>query len=63
MVEANLTMENRYVLFREAIQTTTLLDSLIVVEIDGVKATRYKHFLEKILVGQVICGHSVRPGQ
>jgi len=47
MIEANLSIASRYQLFREAIHTATLLDSLVVVEIDGVKATRYKHFFNR----------------
>lgn len=44
MVDANVPLETRYKLFREAFGTATKLDALVVVEIDGVKATRYKHF-------------------
>eukprot|EP00957_Ditylum_brightwellii_P026291 1988625-Ditylum_brightwellii.AAC.1 len=37
----------RYQIFPKAFETTTLLDGAVVVEIDGVKKTRYKHFCSK----------------
>ena len=44
MTAANVPMRERYLLFREAINTATMLDGLVVECIDGKEATRYKHF-------------------
>jgi hypothetical protein len=44
MYAANLTLELRYRLYREAFQTATLLDGLLPVEINGVVKSRYNHW-------------------
>jgi hypothetical protein len=44
MIAANVPMAIRYVLFKEAFTTATKLDALVAVEVDGVTASRYKHF-------------------
>ena len=44
MYQANLPLEMRYRLFREAFQTATLLDGLVPVEIGGKFASRYNHW-------------------
>ena len=41
---ANVPFEMRYKLFRDALQTATMLDGLVVVEINSVKAPRCKHY-------------------
>jgi hypothetical protein len=47
MYHANLPMEIRYKLFKEAFQTATLLDALVVVEIEGEKKSRVEHWSGK----------------
>jgi hypothetical protein len=47
MHRANVPEKERYKLFKEAFKTATLLDALIVVEIDGVKKTRVEHWSGK----------------
>jgi hypothetical protein len=44
MFQANLPLEMRYRLFREAFQTATLLDGLVPVEINGKISSRYDHW-------------------
>jgi hypothetical protein len=44
MAAANIPMQIRYKIYREALKTATVLDGLMVVEIDGMTASRYKHF-------------------
>jgi hypothetical protein len=44
MVAANIPMELRYKIYKEAFKMAMLLDGLMIVEINGVKTTRYKHF-------------------
>jgi Reverse transcriptase (RNA-dependent DNA polymerase) len=44
MNAANVPRHFRYILWREAFQTATYLDGLIIMEIDGVKQTRYEHW-------------------
>ena len=44
MVDANIPMDMRYVLFRTAVITATYLDGLIVQCVDGHSATRFVHF-------------------
>jgi hypothetical protein len=44
MSDANVPMSLKYLVFREALMTATLLDGLVVLEIDGKAATRYVHF-------------------
>ena len=44
MIAANLPLEKRYVFFREAIQTATLLDGLDVTIIEGISLTRVDHW-------------------
>ena len=44
MHRANVPLNYRYELFREAFATITQLDWLAVIEIDGVNKTRYKHW-------------------
>ena len=41
---ANVPFEMRYKLFRDALQTATMLDGLVVVEITSVKSPRCKHY-------------------
>lgn len=43
MIAANLPVDKRYVFFREAIQTATLLEGLVVTAIDGTKLTKIEH--------------------
>jgi hypothetical protein len=47
MIKANLPKNVRYLLYKEAFKTATMLDGLVVVEIDGIKKTRYEHFFGK----------------
>jgi hypothetical protein len=47
MIKANLPNNVRYFLFKEAFKTATMLDGLVVVDIDGIKKTRYEHFFGK----------------
>jgi hypothetical protein len=44
MVRANIPMNKRYLLFREAFKTTTFSDSLAVTILGTKKATRHAHF-------------------
>ena len=44
MIAANLPLAKRYVFFREAMQTATLLDGLVVTAIEGIKLTRVEHW-------------------
>jgi hypothetical protein len=44
MHRANVPLEMRYKIFKEALTTITMLDWLAVVEINGVTQTRYKHW-------------------
>ena len=44
IIAANLPLEKRYVFFREAIETTTLLDGLVVTTTEGIKVTRVEHW-------------------
>jgi hypothetical protein len=44
MVRANIPMNKRYLLFREAFKTATDLDSLVVTTVGAKKATRHEHF-------------------
>lgn len=48
MIRANVPYEKGFKLFREAFVTALLLDGLMVITIDGKKATRYVHW----------CGHN-----
>jgi hypothetical protein len=41
---ANIPVKQRYRIFREAFKCATHLDNLMVIEIDGKKATRYEHW-------------------
>jgi hypothetical protein len=43
MVRANIPMNKRYLLFREAFKTATDLDSLVVTTVGTKKATRHEH--------------------
>jgi hypothetical protein len=43
MVRANIPMNKRYLLFREAFKTVTDLDSLVVTTVETKKATRHEH--------------------
>jgi hypothetical protein len=47
MVRANIPMNKRYLLFREASKTATDLDSLVVTTVGTQKATRHDHFYGK----------------
>jgi hypothetical protein len=44
MVEANVPLEVRYLVYHKAFETATLLDGLTTVTIDGVTKTRYEHW-------------------
>jgi hypothetical protein len=44
MAEANVPTSLKYLLFREALMTATLLDGLVVQEVDGKAATRFVQF-------------------
>ena len=44
--------EMRFILYREAIMTATLLDGLIGWTLDGKTATRYHHFWQRSSMGQ-----------
>ena len=44
MIRANVPIETRYNLFREAFTTATLLDGLVVTTLNGKTATRYIHW-------------------
>ena len=44
MIAANLPVEKRYVFFREAMQTTTLLDGLVVAIIEGISLKRVEYW-------------------
>eukprot|EP00957_Ditylum_brightwellii_P002720 209034-Ditylum_brightwellii.AAC.1 len=48
MHRAKVPKAMRYQVFPEAFETATLLDGAVVVEVDGVKHTRYKHFCDKL---------------
>jgi len=48
MYRANVPKPMRYQIFPKAFETATLQDGLVVVEIDGKKATRYEHFAGKL---------------
>ena len=48
MHNANVPERTRYKLFREAFSTATHLDGLKVVNLDGVKKTRYEHWCGKV---------------
>jgi hypothetical protein len=43
MVRANIPLNKRYLLFREAFKTATYLDSLVVTTVGTNKATRHEH--------------------
>ena len=65
MIRANVPMKERYMLFREAFMTATLLDGLITIAIGGVTATRYVHFEHAmcILQSRILRLHSTyKPG-
>jgi hypothetical protein len=47
MVRANIPMNKRYLLFREAFKTATYLDSLVVPKVGTKKATRHEHLYGK----------------
>ena len=47
MHHANLPMEMRFRLFGEIFTTITLLDGLTIIEVDGLKQSRYKHIFKK----------------
>jgi hypothetical protein len=47
MVRANIQMNKRYLLFREALKTATDIDSLVVTTVGTKKATRHEHFYGK----------------
>lgn len=40
----NVPLKMRYILFQECFKTSTLLDGLAVIEVDGKLATRYEHW-------------------
>jgi hypothetical protein len=44
MIKANLRKNFRYLLNKEAFKTNTMLNGLVVVDIYGIKKTRYEHF-------------------
>ena len=44
MAEANVPLRYRFRLFPLAFDMAMQLDSLIIVDVDGTKATRYEHF-------------------
>ena len=44
MIDANVPYLTRYKIVHEAISTATKLDGLVIVSINGKKATRYEHF-------------------
>ena len=48
MHHANVPMEDRYMIFKEAIMTATRLDGLTVVVRSGKKATRSKNYMGKV---------------
>jgi hypothetical protein len=47
MHRANIPLTLRYKLWREAFKTVTMLDGLMVIEIEGVHATHYFHWSGK----------------
>ena len=47
MHHANLPMEMRFRLFGEIFTTITLLDGLTIIEVDGLKQSRYEHIFKK----------------
>ena len=47
MHQANLPMEMRFRLFGEIFTTITLLDGLTIIEVDGLKKSRYEHIFKK----------------
>ena len=47
MHQANLPMEMRFRLFGEIFTTITLLDGLTIIEVDGLKQSRYEHVFKK----------------
>ena len=49
MDQANLPMEMRFQLFGEIFTTITLLDGLTIIEVDGLKKSRYGHIFKKKL--------------
>ena len=44
MADANAPLKERYLIFGEAFKTATLLDGLTVIDINGVKKTRFEHW-------------------
>jgi hypothetical protein len=44
LIRSNVPFKYRFHLFMEAFNTTTDLDDLIVVDLNGNRATRYKHY-------------------
>jgi hypothetical protein len=44
LIRANVPFKYRFHLFREAFKTATDLDGLIIIELNGKRATRYEHF-------------------
>ena len=47
MHQANLPMDMRFRLFGEIFTTITLLDGLMVIEVDGIKRSRYEHIFKE----------------
>ena len=45
MQDAGVPQEQRYLLYQEASSHATRLDGLVIIEINGVKATRFKHLI------------------
>ena len=54
MVAANVPTEERYRLFGEAFKTASLLDALVLVEVNGKVKSRAEHFLERFPVMRII---------
>ena len=48
MNAANVPLPKRYILFREALHTATLLDGLRLVTLNGKTATRFEHWGDQI---------------
>ena len=56
MIAANFQFERRYTLFREAIKMTTLLEALVVIDIEGVTKPLIEHWCGKFLP----CAHYLK---
>ena len=63
MTRVNIPVYLHYKLFKEAFKTATLLDALLIVEIDGERSHEWNTGVDKNLSMCLICAHGVKQVQ